>query len=904
MQIFKRTITGIVLLLLLCNYLPLRAQQNSNLTDLKEVLKRVGTQYRLNFIYDDELVNNKKVVNTDVQQGIKIETMLSGIFYPVGLDFYHVDGNNYAIFKRVPEPLKPSLPQQQVLAVTDTIKKSLITGKVLATNGSELEYSGIVLLAAKDSTLVKSTLSDSSGKYTFRGIAPGKYLIKASQVGFLTILSVPFSISEGQSFNVPPLSLQPLANQLNTVTVVAKKPLFERRLDRTIVNVESSALAAGGSINDILEIAPGISVDNNQITFKGKQGVTVMIDDKIVKLSSSQLSSLLQSMPASTIEKIELISNPSAKYDAEGKGGLINIKTKKGANLGLNGTVTSGITVGKYPRFNEGLTLNYKLRKLNIFSNYSYQRTKTISQYFSDKVISSETPPLRYHQDETSHSLSNSHNARLGADYDINNKNTVGFLATLNTNECSSDFIQDVSFNTLVDSRRDSSLTSWNNGTSHFRTYGFNINSKHQLSENGQVLQFSADYTAYRSTNLNVYTNQYYNAAGLGLRSAEDIRNDAAEMIDLYTAKADYTLPFSKSGRIEAGLKTAFTHSNSNILFRYGQGGNFVTDNLRTNTFDYREAINAGYINYVTKLGKETDFQAGLRAEHTHYSGKSVTTGQTVGRNYLQLFPSLFILHNMGDNSVSFSYSRRIGRPSYDDLNPFIDYASPYFYTQGNPLLKPETTHSFEVNYAYGQDLSISLGYSLTSDYYNYFTSLADSTGATRQTVDNFKNFDTWNLSISYTKDVMKWWSLTANGDFSYDHYQTPYLGDFIDVKRAAYNFNVLNSVQLSKSLSLEILNLYRSKRIVLARTIAGRYRADAAFKYNLSTKTTLKLGVTDIFYTYINKGVNQFQGLYGTYYNRNENRRFNLSLAYKFGGKATAPKKETSNKEELDRIK
>jgi iron complex outermembrane receptor protein len=904
MQILKRTIPGIALLLQLCFFLPVMAQQNVNVTDLKQVLKHVSAKYRLNFIYDDALLNNKKVVYTADQNGVKIDTLLAGLCYPVGLDFYHVDENNYALFKMVAAAPKPVVAQQKVLSITDTAKKSLITGKVVETNGSALEYSGLVLLALKDSSLVKSTLSDSTGKYTFRGIVPGKYLIKATQVGFLTTFSIPFSITEGQSFTVPPLNLQAMANQLNTVTVTARKPLFERRLDRTIVNVENSALAAGGSINDILEIAPGISVDNNQITFKGKQGVTVMIDDKIVKLSSSQLSSLLQSMPASTIDKIELISNPSAKYDAEGKGGLINIITKKGANLGLNGTVTSGITVGRFPRFNEGLTLNYKLRKLNFFSNYSYQHTKTISQYLSDKYISTQTPPLSYHQDETSHSLSHSHNARLGADYDINNKNTVGVLATLNTNEGKSNFIQDVSFNTLSAQRLDSGLRSLNNGISHFRTYGLNINSRHQLSEDGQLLQFNADYTAYRSKSLNAYTNQYYNSDNQISRRPEDILNNAAEKIDLLSAKADYTLPFSKSGRMEAGVKTAYTHSKSNILFQFGEDGIFVTDKLRTNTFDYREVINAAYLNYVTKFGKETDFQAGLRAEHTHYSGKSITTGQTVGRNYLQLFPSLFILHNMGDNSVSFSYSRRIGRPSYEDLNPFIDYASPYFYTQGNPLLKPETTHSFEVNYAYGQDLSISLGYSLTSDYYNYFTSLADSTGATRQTVDNFKNFDTWNLSVSYTKDILKWWSLTANGDFSYDHYQTPYLGDFIDVKRAAYNLNILNSFQFSKALSLEILNLYRSRRIVLARTIAGRYRADAAFKYVFGTKTTLKLGVTDIFYSYINKGINEFQGLYGTYYNKSENRRFNLSIAYKFGGKTTAPKKETSNKDELDRIK
>lgn len=235
----------------------------------------------------------------------------------------------------------------------------------------------------------------------------------------------------------------------------------------------------------------------------------------------------------------------------------------------------------------------------------------------------------------------------------------------------------------------------------------------------------------------------------------------------------------------------------------------------------------------------------------------------------------------MGKDELGFSYSRRIDRPGFEDLNPFIDYSSPYFYTQGNPLLKPQTTHSFELNYSYHSDLNINLGYSKTKNYYNYFTELADTSGATRQTIDNFKNYDTWNLSVSYNKEIIKWWNLTVNGDTFYDRYQTPYQGTFINIKQGGYDFNILNSFQLDSRLSLEILNIYRSKRIVLARTIAGKYRADAALKYNiLNNKGIIKIGVTDIFYSYLNRGVNQFENLYGTYYNRNENRRFNLSLS------------------------
>ncbi|SDE95140.1 Outer membrane receptor proteins, mostly Fe transport [Mucilaginibacter pineti] len=911
MTIFKYHITislFIILLLINCAYAD--AQQHAvpqSAVKLKDALQEVSKTFHVSFMYETDLIDSKMVeLDRPNLKAQKLETVLSELLQPAGISYYAIDQDNYALFKmaRVAIPANPANSTGLQPSLPDTTRHASVSGVVIDEASHPLEYSTISLLDI-DSSIVKSTLADSSGRYQFRDIMSGRYLVRATQMGYLKNHSRPFELLANGKVTVPPIILAASANQLAEVKITAKKPLFERRIDRTIVNVESSALATGGSISDVLEIAPGVSVDNNQISLKGKQGVTVMIDDKVVKLSASQISSLLQSMPASSISQIELISNPSAKYDAEGKGGIINIKTKKGTNLGFNGTITSGITVGTYPRFTEGLTLNYKLKRLNLFSNYSYQHNKGISQYLSDKIITGQ-PPLTYHQDETSHSKSDAHNARLGADYDLNDKNTIGILGTLNTNRSRSDFLQAVNFNNYSTHQRDSSLTSLNYGSGKYDTYGLNINSRHVLGPDGHLLLFNADYTSYRSANPNTYQNNYFDSAGDQIRSPENISNDAAVAIDLLTAKVDYSYPVNQTTKLEAGAKTAFTHSNSDILFQSGNsGGQLIIDTNRTNTFDYHENISALYINYVTKLGKQTDFQAGLRGENTHYSGKSLTTGQTVGRNYLQLFPSLFLLHNFGFNALSFSYSRRIGRPGYEDLNPFIDYSSPYFYSQGNPLLKPETTHSLELNYNYHTDLNISLGYSRTSDYYNYFTSLADSSGATKQTVANFKNYDTWNISISYNKELFKWWNLTANGDAFYDIYQTPYLGSFIDVQRAGYNFNILNAFQLTQKMSIEVLNLYKSKRVVLARTIDSKYRADVAFKYSLlDNKATIKLGVTDIFYTYINQGVNQFEGLYGTYYNRNENRRFNMSLSYKFGGKATAPKKVQSNKEELDRIK
>lgn len=500
-------------------------------------------------------------------------------------------------------------------------QQGLITGQVLDKSGHPLAYSAVILFRVIDAVIVKRASCDSVGKYRFTGITSGSYRVTASQIGYLKQSSQLFPLTSDSAVNVPAIILSALANQLKEVQVRAKKPLFERRIDRTIVNVESSALTGGGSVIDLLEIAPGVSVDQNQITLKGKQGVTVMIDDKVVKLSASQVSSLLQSMPASSIDKIELISNPSAKYDAEGKGRIINIKTKKGTNLGFNGTVTTGLGIGNFPKASEGLTLNYKLRKLNLFSNYSYQHNKSLNQYLSDKIISGEAP-LSYHQDKITHGVSDAHNARLGADYDLNSRNTVGIIGTLNTSTRNSHFLENTLFNRPLTRQRDSSLSSRNNGSDHYKTYGINLNSRHILGPNGHVLVFNADYTVYRSASLNSYVNTNYNADGTAVRNSQDVLNDASIAINFLTAKADYTYPVSKTSKLEAGVKTAFTHSNSNILFRSGiLGAPLMTDPQRTNTFDYHENISALYLNYFTKLDKQTDFQGGLRGENTNYSG-------------------------------------------------------------------------------------------------------------------------------------------------------------------------------------------------------------------------------------------------------------------------------------------
>lgn len=881
------------------------AQIKANERPLKDLVDEIAHRYQINFMYQDGLLSGKTTIfNLPPGADQTVEQILDQVFKQTDLSFYHVENSNYIIYVRQYKEISTLPVINTPVTVKDSVTSAMITGYVSDLAGKPLAYSSVQLLGARDTLLVKTSLSDSTGKYTFRNIPAGNYLIKAFQMGYEAKLSKVFTVSAAD-VRTPPVILSSSATELREVQVIAKKQFIVHTIDRTVMNVDNSILAGSGSVTELLEVAPGVSIDNNQITMKGKQGVTIMIDDKPVKLAAAEINTLLQSMPANSVDKIELITNPSAKYDAEGKGGIINIKTKKGSNPGFNGTVTSGFTEGIRPRFNESINLNYKAKKFNIFSNYSYQHTLQTSVYQSDKRITG-SENLRYIQDEISHGRSVSHQARLGADYTIDNRNTIGLSGTLNSRNNHSDFIQKTVFKDFNSGLPDSSLSSLNQGRASSHIYGLNLNARHLLGADDHSLIFNADYTAYRSSDPNTYLNSYFSREGLLNRPQENVLNAADIRIEVYTAKLDYTYPVSTNAKFEIGAKVAFTHSNSNILFQQDDAqGTPVTDPGRTNTFDYKENINAAYLNYTTKLSKLTSLQLGLRAEQTDYKGNSLTTGQTFDRNYFQLFPSLFLLRDIGKDQISFSYSRRIGRPGYEDLNPFIDYSSPYFYTQGNPLLKPETTHSVELNYVFRNNLTMGLSYSKTKNYFNYFTSLADSTGATRQTIENFKDFNTLDLSVSYHQGILSCWNLVANGDLFYEQYRTPILDTYINLKQAAYSLNLLNTVEVNHRLSIEILALFKSKRVVLTRRIDSKYRMDSGFKYTiLKNKGSVKVGVTDIFYTYLNKGVNETQGLYSTYYNRNENRRFSLSFNYKFGGKPAAVKKELSNQQELDRLK
>lgn len=881
---------------------------------LGAAIEKISKANKVNFLYEDGMLDrsiDKKIISS--LDALSLSEAIKYLEMQLGLEIKSVDGQNFSISKKKKQSTGSFQKDKNAnsLQLVGQIKQPLNTlsgevyGKVLTENKESAGFITVSLRSVADSGIVKVDITDESGLYELQKIPTGAYFLEVSMVGMGTTKSESFVLKEGVSFQVPDIFLKEISkfNVLDEVVVTAKKPLVERKIDRTVVNVENTSLAAGGTINDILKIAPGVSVDDGQISLRGKKGVIVMVDDRRMNLSSSDVARMLENMPAEQVRQIELITNPSAKYDAEGGAGIINIVTKKNLNTGFSATLVSGFRIGTEPKFNEGINMNFRKNKVNLFGNYNYSNNRNVSEYISDKNISNEEGDLFYNQTGNTLVRRVGSNARAGMDYHLTDNHTIGFLLTMNNGRALTDEEQDINYRKPSTALADSTVKSTNDGRATFDMYSMNLNSRHKLGEKDELL-FNADFLTYRAGDPNTYNNVYSNLAGD--TEEENVFNNSSSSIRLLTAKLDYSKELPRGSRFDAGVKTSFSSSSSDIKFeRELETGEREIDPLRTNAFDYDEYINSAYVNFYGKLGENTEWQLGLRGENTKYNGVSLTTGEQINRNYFQLFPSLFLLHRLNKaNELGFSYGRRIGRPDYADLNPFIDYSSPLFFTQGNPTLLPETTDNYEINYTYAQKLNLSMGFSRTNNYFNYFTSISNpSTGATKQTVENFKHYDSWFAGLNYGEDLFKWWDVNGNINVYHNRFQAPILEYFVDMKMTSVDLNIFNTFKLNDKLSFDLLGIYRSPKLGIARRIDSRYSVDFGARYRLNERFLIRGGVTDIFYTDINKGTNNLGNLYSTYYNRNENRRFNISLSYRFGGKLNAPKKKLSNEDEVDRI-
>jgi len=762
-----------------------------------------------------------------------------------------------------------------------------LSGKVLDEKHANLSYASVSLLKAKDSTLIKGSITEENGTYLFADIPDGQYIIAINMIGYAKVLKGPYLLNaEHKAYTIEQVQLVPTSKQLNNVNIVSRKPLVERQVDKTVLNIENSVLAAGNNALEILQKAPGVTVDKDgNISLRGKKGVTVMLDGKLTYMSSEQLANLLRSTEGNAVQTIELITNPSAKYDAAGNSGIINIKLKKNRNYGTNGSVTAGGGYGKYYKANTGLTLNHREKKFNIFGDFNYSRRKQFHDL--DIVRVNNTAANQTYFDQTSDGIGTrrNYNFKSGFDYFINDNNTIGVVV----NGYNAKGENDTKVLTLIGSKpleTDSSVFATTPNQYKYSGTTYNLNYKSTIDTSGQELNADVDYSRYNSYQNNQYNNNYLNLAGEPYKSPYIFRSFSPSAIKVFAAKVDYTYPFSKKMKLDAGLKSSVVSTDNNSVFENFLDNNWQDDPGRSNQFKYDENINAGYLNLKREF-TGTTVQLGLRAEQTNSKGNSITEQRVSKRHYLNLFPSLFVNHVLSKNhEIGFSYSRRIDRPDYGDLNPFISFVDLYTYGIGNPFLNPQYTNSFEVSYSYKKTINATLGYSHTSDAITRVL-LSDTLRKTLFiTSENLAVKKSYNLNINSPLTIIKWWTTNNNVTVFYNKFSTPnLLGAPYSSGKLSFNANTNHTISVNTSMNIEMSGYYQSALVEGTLAMKPQYGIDLGLSKSFADKKlNIKLAANDVFNLQRWRITSALPGQNYTVNEKEESRIFRLTCTYRFG--------------------
>ena len=776
-----------------------------------------------------------------------------------------------------------------------------VSGNIKDAQGNAVKAATISLLAAKDSSVVKLAASKENGSYNFTNTATGKYLIKASSVEYKAAFSAPFEVN-GSNVIVPDLQLTKATASMKGVTVTAQKPLLEVKADKMILNVEGTINAVGSDALELLRKSPGVLVDkDDNLSLSGKNGVQVYIDGKPSPLSGTDLASYLKSLNSSQVEAIEIISNPSAKYEAAGNAGIINIRLKKNKSLGTNGSVNAGWNIGTYAKYNTGINLNYRNKKINLFGNYTYNKGKTESNIGIYRTVADSL----FNQTGRIIMNNESHNFKAGLDYFIDKKNTVGIMVNGNLSDPDFNNKSTTPISYMPTGKVDRILVADNTSLKKSDNINVNLNYSYSVA-GGKSLAVNADHGWY-SLNSNQYQpNYYYDATGKTLMSSVVYRMIAPTKININSVKADWEQPFKK-GTLGFGGKFANVKTDNDFQRYNVKNGAENLDKDRSNVFTYKENISAAYVNYSRAL-KGITLQAGLRMEHTGAegisNGQKIVAGnynpysETFKRSYTDFFPSASISFiKKPTNQFSIAYSRRIDRPNYQDLNPFEFKLDEYTFQKGNINLRPQYTNSIGVTNTYKYKLTTTLNYSHVKDLFTQIFDTAETSKAFI-TKKNLATQDIVSLNISYPYRY-KAYSMFANVNGFYSSYNADYgAGRKININALGLSLYMQNSIKFAKTFTAELTAFYNAPTVYQGTIKANAlWSVDAGLqKQVLKGKGSIKTSVSDIFNTLHFTGSSEFAGQRSVIHANWESRQFKLNFVYRFGSNLVKAARQRGN--------
>jgi len=773
-------------------------------------------------------------------------------------------------------------------------KTGKISGIIIdSLNKKGVDYASVALLRSMDSAVIAGAVTNTRGTFTMENLPMGRYLLVVTAVGYRKQFSKTISIFPREpEVDAGSILVAPTSHQIKEVEITADKQAQLNTIDKRVIDVSKSIVNVGGTATEVLQNVPGVTVDiDGNVSLRGNANVIVLIDGKPSAITGSSRAAILQQMPAGSIEKIEIITNPGAKYDADGMAGIINIITKKDKMQGFN--VNAAIGSGTHDKYNASLGINYRVKKVNLYSNYNYRSEARTGDGHSERRndYSNNGNDTVYFNNNISKSInySSSHVLKLGTDFYIKPTTTLGLSATLNLrSERSNGDINYIFENALKEAYAKLYRTTDSKDANIAVDYSFDF--KHILKKKQEFTASATLSTSSRdnkSSYLNYTKNIFNNTLG---NLFLDQYNKTAANFNVLTAQADFSQPLKGNQKFETGLKTTNRYIINNYdAFNFDTANHiYQNDSFFTQHFDYEEHIQAAYLQY-SGIYKSISYQLGMRGEIATISGKSLTTNIPFNFQYLGLYPSAlakYTYHKTNDLQVS--YSRRVNRPDVRSLLPIKNYEDAYNFMIGNPELKPESINSFEFSYyktLKQHSFGTTLYYRRTLNMNTRLRTLDTLTGVATTTFRNYSTSDNTGLEIIVKNTIKKAIQITTNINL----FQNTINGTNIDanLQSTAFNWNVRTNIagRLSKKLSLQLSGMYMAPTKMPQSTFKGMSGMDLGGKYDFwASKASLTINLSDVLNSRHFELYNFGAGFTADNYRKRETRILMATFSYRFG--------------------
>lgn len=766
-----------------------------------------------------------------------------------------------------------------------------VKGKIVdESDGKPLEFATVAVKRVRDSSLVSGTITNNAGEFRINDVPPGGYNVEIAFIGYERVVQrVMLRPQNSQPVtDLGAIRLKISAKMLEGAEISAEKSFVMNNIDKKTYNTEQLAVSAGGNVKDVLDNIPSVEVDQDgNVSLRGNENVTIFIDGRPSGLTGSGGKSLLESIPASAIENVEVITNPSAKYDPDGISGIINIITKKNKLQGFTGNI--GANVSSNESYGGNLSLAYRKGKWNTYVNYGFNRNvrDAWGKSYRETYFNDITEILRQNEDEVDKSIG--HNVKAGVDFNLNDRNTLSASALYNTGNGEED--ENVIYREFNALNIQDSLYKRNTfADENNSNMDFDLNWKHFFKQKGRQLNFLATASFDRSSTDNLYDQAGYLSENEPDWSTLERERDFSDNNNtIYTAALDYEHPLGDDKKIESGYKATFRDFDTDFRFENYDAlvPGYVNDTNRTNRFIYRDQLHAFYAQYRQSLGK-FGYQVGVRGEYATTESELVTTDEIFDKDYLSVFPSAFVTYKPNDKSqVKATYSRRINRPRRNTLNPFPNYDDPLNVRKGNPFLDPEYTDSYELEYSrfIGKVSLTATGYArFTTDYIQRYRTISPD-GITTVTFENLNEQRNYGVELILNGNPYKWMTFTLSGNFYRNELDASNLESDLNSSAWAGSARAFTTFKLPYSTDLQLTYFYRPRMKLTQGTMKDMQMFTiAASKRVLKDKGTVSLRLSDPFNSQ-RFGFEFEDDFYIQDFTRKrESRIVTLSFTYRFG--------------------